>query len=105
MKLPKKVRILGVDWPIESPNKDLETRVRFAETDHNQQLIRVADDKPLGRQRESLIHELIHASADAMLVDGQELSEQQIRVIARCLHQIFADNPEVLAFLSSEEAV
>ena len=61
--------------------------------------IEVNDSDPLDRQRECLLHELVHISSDLFMSGGDCLEERQVKIVAGSLLQILRDNPGVAAFL------
>ena len=97
--LPQRVRILGFDWTITSPNLELQQRERYGETHYLGFEVHVDDTQPLQRQRETLLHELIHAGCAQFLIDDNDVSEAQVRVIGHTLFQVLRDNPEVREFI------
>lgn len=97
--LPEHVRILGFDWAITSPNLELQQRNRYGETHYLGFEVHVDDSQPLQRQQETLLHELIHAGCEQFLIDDNDVSETQIRVIAHVLFQALRDNEEVRGFI------
>lgn len=101
MKLPNKVRIMGVDWTIEEhTDAELSERAKYGETIHGLKLIKVDIKTHPSKVRETLLHELIHAVTESMTDQDTCLSEFQVRVTANGLRQIFADNPWVLKYLA-----
>lgn len=99
VKLPERVRVLGFDWTITSPDLELQQRGRYGETHYLGFEIHVDSSQPLQRQRETLLHELIHAGCEQFLIGDDDVSETQIRVVAHTLYQVFADNPAVREFI------
>lgn len=94
-----RVRILGFDWAITSPNLELQQRNRYGETHYLGFQVHIDDSQPLQRQQETLLHELIHAGCEQFLINDNDVSETQIRVIAHVLSQALKDNPEVRGFI------
>ena len=99
MAMPGRVRILGFDWTITNPNLELQQRERYGETHYLGFEVHVDDSQPLQRQQETLLHELIHAGCQQFLIDDNDVSEAQVRIIGHILFQVLKDNAEVRGFI------
>ena len=92
---------MGADWKLEASAEELDSHGKDGMTWHGKHLIQINGKAPLAKQKNSLLHEITHALEEG-LSPSNELTEQQVTTIAGGLAQVFADNPEVLAFLASE---
>ena len=63
------------------------------------QNIKIDADLPVGRQRVTALHEIIHAIVSELLPVQNELTEPQSYALAAGLFQVLADNPPLMAWL------
>ena len=98
MRPPRALRVAGYDVPVT-----VETNPDFTDEYHGQYSrlpttrIRLSAVNEPSRQKETLIHELIHAISDAY---DSELDERQVSTLSRGLYAAFVDNPKLLAYLA-----
>lgn len=72
----------------------------YAETQHTQQRILYSDTVPWERQRQSILHEIIHVVMDAYGPPETARDDENIALsLSRGLSQVFVDNPDLVSFL------
>jgi hypothetical protein len=87
--MKKKVRILGLDWPVIQ-EKDIDNDESFlGRIYYIENIIKVKKGMPSGMQDIALIHEVLHAiSAHGDI----QLEENQVKLVANGLWQFLKDN-------------
>jgi Zn-dependent peptidase ImmA (M78 family) len=95
--LPTNVRVAGFDFAVSIEAAEDFTDQLFGQVDYRKRSIRISNRADEIRQRETLLHEILHAVDEA--VDG-DLNEHQISVISRGLFAVLRDNPELGIFFS-----
>jgi len=96
-KRPLQVRILGQVFPIETEDSEDFTRVANGEIHGDEQRIRIADGIGPDKERETLLHEVLHGISILM---ASELDERQIRTISNGLYAVLQENPQLVRFLT-----
>lgn len=96
MANPPVVRVLGKDYQIEWGATDLGEGVMG---DHSQSelKIRVRGGMPHDEERETLLHELIHAVDEQL---GIRMTEKRVRMLSVGVYALLRDNPKLRAYLS-----
>lgn len=103
-KLPKKVRVGGFDYSVRYGNiARLHDGEPYLGITNNDALSIVVDpDYPIDTQRETLIHEILHAAFFAfslrkLFFEGdRDKEEDAVSAISRALLCIIKDNPGLL---------
>jgi len=94
------IRIAGLTFSLEVDNLSMSEEQLFGQTSHVQQRIIYSDAVPVDRQKQSILHEVIHAVMAAYgPPDGARENEDIARALGRGLHQVFVDNPDLVEFL------
>ena len=98
MKYPDKIRIAGHDYAVKTVHSDdaMEPS-NLGRCDHHNLRITIETNGPEVGQRQTLLHELIHA-ADKRY-GGNKLAEEQVLAMENGLWAIFRDNPGLAAFI------
>ena len=95
MKRPDRVRVMGKVYSITYiENSDAIESNGVCKNDTLSILI--ADELPPDEERDTLLHEIVHA-VDNQISIG--LTEKKVRQIATGLMQVILDNPDVAKFL------
>lgn len=98
MRPPKTLRVAGYVIPVEVVNDP-----DFTDAYHGEYgtlprtVIRLSAENEPTRQRETLLHELLHAISDAFEL---EMSERQVAAMSRGLYGVLVDNPKLRAYLA-----
>lgn len=106
MKPPKLLRIGPFDYEVlrgAFSTLELASRDRVGECDYSDLTIRVSHQLAPGQQRETLLHEALHAVADLAGLPselGADLDEKIVRRLAPLLLALMRDNPKLVAFLT-----
>lgn len=96
---PKTLRINGFEWKLREEAGYLEGKGRWGETRHGKLEIFLDPESVPQQQRETLLHEIIHASVDTVLSHEWKLKEELCGSISRLLWGALTDNPEAVAFI------
>ena len=97
------LRIGGFDYKIRlDEDRKLLQNNQWGETDSNNLTMTLDSEAPLQRQRETLLHEALHA-ASGILPPEDQLNERQVRSLAIQLFQAIRDNPWFWRFVGEEE--
>lgn len=92
---PSAVRIIGKSWSVTyAESSDLPDE--FGHCDRFRQAIKVDKDAHDEQQRDTLLHEVLHALDHEL---DTKLSERQIRLTATGLLCVLRENPRLLAYL------
>lgn len=91
MKIPKKIRICGLDYKVVI-NNNLNNKEGLAGEHKGRELIMTLQGKPFHQQKieQTFIHEILH-SIDYNY-NNDELTEKQIGMLANGIYQVLADN-------------
>jgi len=99
MPRPERVRIGALEYGVEWD--DPEDGDRYGECDIVAQVIRVSGKIPGDRQREGLLHEVLHAVADRYLAD--EIDERVVRQLAAGLLDWMVANLDAMRWIVEEK--
>ena len=102
MNLPERVKVGGFWYSIEPAHEEMRLRGLYGRIEHLELKIQVDETLPTVLLKHSLWHEIVHAT-EAVMPPEQELSELQLKVIARTLFQVFTENPEIRKFIFEDE--
>jgi len=93
---PSQVRVLGAQYDI------IEKKMKGAYGMHyfGKCMIQIAPGLAFDREREVLVHELVHAIDEAM---QSKLSEDQVEKLGVGIYALLADNPELVKYLVDGE--
>lgn len=98
MKIPKIVRVGSRDYAVEFVEHAItvDNMVCYAKVDFNNGCISI-NGTIANRQRNeiSFLHELVHAILAERAVDIGDVEEVVAEAMARGLHQVIRDNPEI----------
>lgn len=92
-ELPKQITILGLTYTI---TRSVEDNERWGATSPTRQEIVFIGELSAERERETMLHELIHAVGDGLKAG---LTEQQVHILARGLWSVLAGNPKLARWL------
>jgi len=95
MTCPERVRVLGVNVPIERSNSDQE----WGSYSSNTGRISLADRGGEDVQALTLLHELMHVLEVELAI---KLGEKTVTRLSAGLFQILRDNPELVSFITGE---
>lgn len=100
LPLPASLRILGKVFSVDTvdPEGGLRTNA-IGLCLHNSCQIRISSGIHIHEQKETVLHEVIHAIDNMLSLD---MSETQVRSLSACLFAVFRDNQEFGALLSGE---
>lgn len=102
MNLPKSIRVGYRDYTvIDWQREDAEGAARFGECDKNRAIIKVCLDYGPAKSANTLLHEVLHAAYMAGRLNDKEPEEKVVSVLSDQLSQIWRDNPEFVAFMST----
>jgi hypothetical protein len=90
--LPKVLRIVGKNYAIEK----MKLADNYGLCDDQVQTIKIADDIAHGLERDTLLHEAIHAIDYSMQL---KMSERQVCGLGTAIYALFADNPELVKYI------
>jgi hypothetical protein len=99
------LRVIGVDFDVKFTNelaeRDLEGKCGL--TDFGAARLLIRDSLAIGQQRNTLLHEILHALAEAVLPSKRPLTEEQVEALARGLLAVLRENPDLVRFIVGEE--
>lgn len=101
--MPTKLRpasVLICGQPFSVASADLGEH-EYGRTHAAQQKILIAPDQGFHQERDTLLHEVVHAAGE---LTGQEIRESAIGGVATALLAILRSNPELVAWLTEELA-
>ena len=90
--LPKVLRIVGKNYAVET----MKLGEDYGLCDDQIQTIKIAEDIAHGMERDTLLHEAIHAIDYCMQL---KMSERQVCGLGTALYALLADNPELVKYL------
>lgn len=92
MKLPKKIRFLGIDYTVEFVDK-LDHEDNWGRTSYKTNTIRIEEELDPQRQEEVFIHELFHLACNATGIEWNRKQEEQfVDTIGKNMYGILKDN-------------
>lgn len=97
MSRPDAVVVLGQPFSIEYVAAGAFAGETYGRTDHALQRITVRTDCSPHQERDTVMHELLHAAGDIV---GQSLGETVVGAIAPVLLDVLRANPAVVAYLT-----
>ena len=86
MKIPRKIRMDGVDWKIIKTSNDLNSNIMGTTYPHAKEILLSTDS---GQIESTFLHEVVHVID---LDRGLELSENQVQSLASGLYAAIVDN-------------
>ena len=92
MSLPKVLRIVGKNYAVET----MKLGDDYGECNDQTQTIKVAEGIAHGMERDTLLHEAIHAIDYCMQL---KMSEKQVCGMGTAIYALFADNPELVKYI------
>jgi hypothetical protein len=95
-KRPKSIRVLGKSFAVVLEPAGVLERSNVGLCDSHAQTITVLEGLYPEDERETLLHEVVHAVDEAVFTD---LTEHQVGALSRGLLAVFADNPAFAAWL------
>jgi len=90
--LPKVLRIVGKNYAVEK----MKLADNYGLCDDQIQTIKIAEDIAHGMERDTLLHEAIHAIDYCMQL---KMSERQVCGLGTAIYALFADNPELVKYI------
>ena len=98
MTPPASVNVLGREFALVPVDGMVEAQQAVGNCNSFQHLIQYEPNQSPIELRDTVLHELIHAT-DYLMKAG--MTERQVTVIATGLTLVFKDNPALVAFLTS----
>lgn len=95
MNRPKSVQVFGKTYTIEWDSEDLEEHV-FGDISQKFLQVRVAPKVAGHEERETLLHELVHAVEHQL---GINLPENKVRQLSVGLFAVLVTNPKLRSYL------
>lgn len=92
MSLPKVLRIVGKNYAVET----MRLGDDYGECNDQTQTIKVAEGMAHGLERDTLLHEAIHAIDYCMQL---KMSEKQVCGMGTAVYALLADNPALVKYL------
>lgn len=96
MPRPDSVKILGLTFPIFTEENGHFTEHSNGYINGDQQTITIASGIGRDKERETLLHEVLHGISFSMCSD---LTEHQIRSMANGLYAVLTSNPKLVSYL------
>jgi hypothetical protein len=99
MKIPKTVRIGSVDYDVKDVDHEMcvDGKSVCGRITYNESLIEIRTDGFSQQSREiTLLHEMVHAISRERGLDWGDNDELYTEELAKSLHQIIKDNPDIL---------
>jgi len=90
--LPKVLRIVGKNYAVET----MKLGDNYGLCEDQTQTIKIADDMAHGLERDTLLHEAIHAIDYSMQLS---MSERQVCGLGTAIYALLADNPELVKYI------
>lgn len=97
-KIPSVLKICGKPWKIVRCKQTSLEVDAFGKVNMDKLEISIMDEQPRPLEKDTALHEIIHAIDESLDLG---LKEHQVEVLGCSLQQVFADNPELLKYLSS----
>ena len=94
MSLPDKVKIGGIDYDISligPDNKQLEDGECWGIIDHENCEILISKELKKDKQKEILVHEILHGIVDFVELE-EEISDDYISRLSKIFYQVLKDN-------------
>lgn len=88
---PSTIRVIGKKFTVvfgDSPDR--------GSCEATKQKITILHDMPADEERDTLLHEVLHAIEEAM---GLDMPDRHIRLLATGLYAVFRDNPEFFRYI------
>lgn len=96
MKIPKTVKILGLNWKVIESKAIAEHNNLFGATHNRREIIYIDPDTSDQRKEETFIHEITHALFSNMGLSErfrkENLEEEIVTTISSGLYQVLKDN-------------
>lgn len=92
MSMPKVLRIVGKNYAVER----MKLGDDYGECNDQTQTIKVAETIAHGMERDTLLHEAIHAIDYCMQL---KMSEKQVCGLGTAIYALLADNPELVKYI------
>jgi Zn-dependent peptidase ImmA (M78 family) len=98
MKIPEKIRIGGIDYPIEYvPDLNDGAMVCYGMIDTEQSRILLNTNQAYQRQCVTLWHEILHGIIDHAHVElDDEVEEKIVKMLSKGIYQVLQDNGKEL---------
>jgi len=103
--MPTWVRIGPQCYTILRRRFEKKRRYHVGHIEYRKNRIQIADDVPSSRQREALLHEILHATCSATGINERldaDEAEYVVTALAPALLAVLRENPHVVAYLTSE---
>lgn len=107
MKRPERISILGKTYRVRVITEKASgfEAGDYGECDNDKHVISIVAGRSLGNDQDTLLHEIIHAIAFQMNVDGEigrrGSEEQWVQALATGLLAVLKDNPATVSYLRS----
>ena len=92
MAIPKVLRIVGKNYAVER----MKLGDDYGECNDQTQTIKIAETIAHGMERDTLLHEAIHAIDYCMQL---KMSEKQVCGLGTAIYALLADNPELVKYI------
>ena len=99
------VDILGHKWEfVFEDDGRMDTDLLWGKTYAHEQRVRIDSTASKSRQRQTVVHELLHAISTHLLNSDASLTEEQLFGLVAGLDYVFSHNPELMELLGSDGA-
>lgn len=102
--LPERVVVGPYTYTIEADRDFTDSHNSWAHIQYGRQRIRFDPDTRPDRLRVAIIHEVLHAIHDLTHTAGEKWEESQVTQDAPLIVQVLRDNPELVAYLTADDA-
>lgn len=92
MNIPKTLKIGGFTYEVEKTDNIPLGSHYTGEIDYEKRKILIRPQSNKENEKQTFLHELIHAMANQSYID---LSESQVEVLSRVLHDVIVNNPKI----------
>ena len=105
MKRPERIKVLGKVYRVRVVTERAQgfEDGDYGECDNDKHIITLIAGRSLGNDQDTLLHEVIHAVAFQMNVDGaigkRGNEEQWVQALATGLLAVMKDNPTLVSYL------
>ena len=97
MPIPKSLRIIGKDYSVETSKKiDYGDDILHGMCIDTKCKIQISTEDDKQQQKDTLIHEAIHAIDYAMDIG---LKEKQVRLLGTAIYSLLNENPELIEWI------
>lgn len=96
MLLPMSIKVGPYDYQVEYVDSFPDGR--WGETEHHTLTIRLAIDQAAGQERDTVLHELLHAVWSSMDIGKPKSEEKVVHRLSTGLLAVLRDNPDLVRY-------